>query len=816
MIVLYLVPQAYLQQLRTSLSAEHNPILVMTISGLVAQILKEGQISYQEDKISEEIALWQSVRINEENLSFFAPIAHYPGFIQELKWLFQQKALGEEIERYIPELGQQELHLLETSYQQIIKKRGLLDAPRQIRKACQLTQERKFFPDVKQIKLQGLGELSPLENELIKSLAQGRPVEIINPQIHLSEISVTKTLDPYEEVEVMGNELRELIKAGVSLEKIGVAFPNLNQYLPIILPVFEKLHIPWRTPTVSLQNTPLGKTVLSLLQGELEGWHKHHLQFLTAPGWGFPFGLTAEDLRLLRLAPPLKGLPAWRNYLGSELTWERILAEVLFQGEQLRFGPLRDFGQWLARLLDELTPERWVSPEENLEHWVELVKAWDGFNKLAMNLQEYEWTLHPTQFYQLLQALLANYQLQPPRVFAEQIQVMGVEQLGACTYEHLLVGGLIEGQFPHYKHAHWLTKTKTVSDRHMLYNRLIHLAPRVSLFYPEVDQGGKLNLPATILPTSSKEDEVVLPDKNHQPSLFFSDGILREQELLIELRERILSEGLSVSQLNSYANCPYQFFCGHVLQLSPEEEVSLELDARARGNIIHDVLQSFWTQYLSGPLPNLDRARTEIESLLQQEYSKKGETAPAVLVRQMRDFIRKDLNLVEVGFRPKYLEQWFQGLPIVTSFGTVEIRGRIDRIDVHPDGSYVLYDYKTGAAPSLSSMLNGDDVQMATYLLAAHDLIPAGQNVGVAYYLTRDGKRPGIFRQDYQKSLVLRKSPNLLTAETFATQQTNFNSILAELVVNILQGKFPIQPASSTICKYCPFQGICRKEVGVS
>lgn len=174
------------------------------------------------------------------------------------------------------------------------------------------------------------------------------------------------------------------------------------------------------------------------------------------------------------------------------------------------------------------------------------------------------------------------------------------------------------------------------------------------------------------------------------------------------------------------------------------------------------------------------------------------------------------MKRAESGFRPAYLEQVFQNVVIPTDFGSVSVRGRIDRIDQHPDGAYVLYDYKTGTPPTIAHLLEGRDVQIAAYLLASETLLPQGRNVGAAYYMVSGSARRGVFHADYHKQLCVRKGKNILAAEEFAQQQDKFREILAELVTSILEGAFPIEPASTSICRYCPFQGICRKEVGMS
>ena len=148
----------------------------------------------------------------------------------------------------------------------------------------------------------------------------------------------------------MAAALRRQMEEGAAVESLAAAFPQPNQYLPIVLPVFDRMKIPWQVPGTSLRNTPLGKTLLTLIAGELAGWDKRTLELLTAPGWGFPFGLTAEEHRLLRLAPPVKGLPAWRSSLGQR-GWQRVLALTVDQlGAELKSRPLAEYGSWLRPL----------------------------------------------------------------------------------------------------------------------------------------------------------------------------------------------------------------------------------------------------------------------------------------------------------------------------------------------------------------------------------------------------------------------------------------------------------------------------------
>jgi ATP-dependent helicase/DNAse subunit B len=111
-------------------------------------------------------------------------------------------------------------------------------------------------------------------------------------------------------------------------------------------------------------------------------------------------------------------------------------------------------------------------------------------------------------------------------------------------------------------------------------------------------------------------------------------------------------------------------------------------------------------------------------------------------------------------------------------------------------------------------MVEGKDVQIAAYLLAAQDMLPEGRNVGAAYYVIGDRSRKGIFHEDYAKVLRVTKGKNVLDEAGFTEQNDKFSEILQAYAWRILQGQFPIEPASPRVCSYCAFQGICRKEVG--
>ena len=65
------------------------------------------------------------------------------------------------------------------------------------------------------------------------------------------------------------------------------------------------------------------------------------------------------------------------------------------------------------------------------------------------------------------------------------------------------------------------------------------------------------------------------------------------------------------------------------------------------------------------------------------------------------------------------------------------IRGRIDRIDLAPDGNFLIYDYKSGAQhPKTKDIEEGTALQLPLYLLA-FEKISGGRGIGGGYYTIR-------------------------------------------------------------------------------
>jgi len=83
---------------------------------------------------------------------------------------------------------------------------------------------------------------------------------------------------------------------------------------------------------------------------------------------------------------------------------------------------------------------------------------------------------------------------------------------------------------------------------------------------------------------------------------------------------------------------------------------------------------------------------------------------------------------------------------LLTPEGPIRFRGKIDRVNLSPDGQFVVIDYKSGTAPSATEIANGLRLQLPLYLMAVQALHgPAQTPLGGGYVeIRRNGNKPAL------------------------------------------------------------------------
>jgi putative RecB family exonuclease len=263
---------------------------------------------------------------------------------------------------------------------------------------------------------------------------------------------------------------------------------------------------------------------------------------------------------------------------------------------------------------------------------------------------------------------------------------------------------------------------------------------------------------------------------------------LRDADRLKESQDGAAADSLvrlSPSRASDYKTCP-QLFKYRAIDRLPEPADIYS----TRGTMIHAVLEQL---YLLDPSERtIERARKLMGEVwanlkLDPEYSAL-ELEPA----EEADWLEQADGLLVNFFRvedpktvsPHELEWWVEHQTDLTL-----LRGIIDRVEVMPDGEWVLSDYKTGRSPS------------ETYAL--------GSFFGLKFYALvcwrTFGKMPKLLR------LMHLKEPEIITLVPTAQMLKGLERQLDALAHAIVRAKErdDWRPRMSHMCNYCPHKAIC-------
>jgi CRISPR/Cas system-associated exonuclease Cas4 (RecB family) len=240
------------------------------------------------------------------------------------------------------------------------------------------------------------------------------------------------------------------------------------------------------------------------------------------------------------------------------------------------------------------------------------------------------------------------------------------------------------------------------------------------------------------------------------------DGLIRVTDRTREAlaAQRLTSREYSVSALQRYAACPYQFLLGavHRLRAAEHPEPLQQLDPLTKGSIVHrmqaDVMRALAERHGLPLTPDrLDEGLRVLSGVMQRVADDFRERlVPAIdrvwneemeaIARDLRGWLRHVAS--DGGWEPRYFELSF-GLPLapdrdprsdpkpVWIDGRFALRGAIDAIDVHTQTKVLrVTDHKTGKDRTKDTLVIGGGrvLQPLVYAAVAEAMlgVPVGES----------------------------------------------------------------------------------------
>ena len=301
------------------------------------------------------------------------------------------------------------------------------------------------------------------------------------------------------------------------------------------------------------------------------------------------------------------------------------------------------------------------------------------------------------------------------------------------------------------------------------------------------------------------------------------DGLIESAGTSLDPRES--SEVLSASRLQLLADCPFAYFVKYVLRVEPPEEIERDpwiwLAAMDQGSLLHETFRDFMAELGGqGRKPESARDRDRMMEIADSAIERWRRALPppddGAVERHRRDIYRacetflKSEERESAGLTPRFFEVAF-GLPdraadaelgaeepVVIPVGggkSIRVRGSIDRVDLDAEGTYAIWDYKTGSSfgyEPREGLKGGKRIQHALYAAALEEML---RQAGKGGTVSRAGYIFTGPREDGQR-------------EDFGFDRAELRRILALLADRMRAGAF-IHTASKDGCSFCRYESIC-------
>lgn len=351
-------------------------------------------------------------------------------------------------------------------------------------------------------------------------------------------------------------------------------------------------------------------------------------------------------------------------------------------------------------------------------------------------------------------------------------------------------------------------------------------------------------------PSAERQIHLLLATRNLPPA-----PRLCAPDLRSDLARR--SESLSVSELETYQHCPFQYLLQHVLALRPEASGA---GPRVQGELLHTVLRRYFRQQArqQAPLPApraLHRALCDLlEDTLKQVNPDITPHQRQMLLRQMKaalqGFADREVRLsAQHTMTPAHFDLAF-GLLCASTVSVddterdtlwpeydpasspaplwlqdpeggekVAVCGVIDRVDLAADSTRALVmDYKLGRAPDFASILSGKSLQVPLYLMAVEQLLGLTA-VAACYDSLQETTRKRLYRTEHAHSRQFAPQPESESGQTVRPlnreeyenlKRTTRQSVL-RVARAIASGR--VEPTPGAHCRFCEYNDVCRTSI---
>ncbi|MEI8086766.1 MAG: PD-(D/E)XK nuclease family protein [Paludibacter sp.] len=436
------------------------------------------------------------------------------------------------------------------------------------------------------------------------------------------------------------------------------------------------------------------------------------------------------------------------------------------------------------------------------------------------------------------------------------LQVMGVLETRGLDFDNLIITSFNEGVFPQKSSTNsfipynlrrgFELPTTEHQDAITAYNfyRLIHRAKKIFFLYDSRSEGGQTGEVSRFLHQLYYHYGV----KYQRKTVSFDIGFGTPQAIQIEKSEAVMAKiqcfaksgdfqpALSASSINSYIDCPLQFYLTRVEKVEQAEEVKETVESDMFGTLFHAVMENLYEPFKGNMMQTTDfdelqkntlHIDQQIARAFSEKYFKKKNNAIVplegnnlLIASVIRKYIIQVLKTDKQHAPFRYInseERCSIQYPILEGTCNVNIKGFIDRID-EKEGRLRILDYKTGSGSlefkSLDEVFEKNKDKRPKFVLQTflygilYKEKALGKVMTPGIYYMRD-----VFKEGFDTELHYKPEKNVNeTVTDFHTYEDEFREHLTNCLEEIFNPEIPFtQTENVKVCQYCAYVGVCNR-----
>jgi ATP-dependent helicase/DNAse subunit B len=695
-------------------------------------------------------------------------------------------------------------------------------------------------PDPLKIWMDGFLAFSPVESELVRSLATNceltltlpemegtKPVRQLALQLGAADRLLTGAVRAPARVLAGANSLEreadeiarrivELRASGMQFRDIAVAVRDPGAYVSLLRATFERFEVPARFYfDQPLESHPATIFLSGLVEGALNGWEfEKALETLRAnPAWGRSYEFDRFDFRVREQMP---GRGRQRLLEFCESAWLRSHIEGCLKTESwvgMPAAPL-DWVSRFERMAEDLYQPRDPASVQSARSHPAAVAAWlTAMEEAAAFWVPASGPVTMEQFWSVARTTLTGARFSIPDDRRDVVHVVQAYEARQWDVRVLIVCGATDRAYPLRRTANPLLDEDAIrslrnkgvplrnaddddADEIALMQALESRASEHLIFtYPVRDGSGRAPQPTRLVANALPERaQAVRPAGLREPADGLQTGRIETPGLIAALAER--HREVRITSLENLMQCRFHFFAERTLELkSRPQRPNERLEARIGGLVLHEALEH-WQADLSQDFRSL--FKQAFETAIHKHGLPQG-------YRLEVERLQLGRIATKVGVKQRWNPMSTQvEVPLSISFpGGITANGRVDRIDELDDGRCIIVDYKAGKVNNVLKLIDSQtSLQGPLYARAVRDALGL-KTIAMIFWAIREDRTVGWGSVESVDGLV--PMPDHWADEAHGRA--------SERLADFLLGHIHARPTDEARCRWCDFVDTCRVEV---